>query len=56
MTIIILLNRYYLQKFLKGNYYKELSMVLHKHNIYAKRLDKVEKILEIPCRKRETSV
>ena len=29
----ILLNRYYLQKFLKGNYYKEFNMVLHKHNI-----------------------
>lgn len=32
-SYFILLNRYYLQKFLKGNYYREFSMVLYKHNI-----------------------
>ena len=32
-SYFILLNRYYLQKFLKGNYYREFNMVLKKHNI-----------------------
>ena len=32
-SYFILLNRYYFQKFQKGNYYKEFNMVLHKHNI-----------------------
>ena len=29
----LLLNRYYLKKFLKSNYYREFNMVLKKHNI-----------------------